>query len=71
MTLTISDLDHRDGDRQHQGAEGFADAVGDHLGMVDRGDHGTDQRDRAGGHQQRAPRHRQQGGQEAGGCRRK
>ena len=37
------DLDDRHGDREHEGAERLADAVGDHLGMVDGGQHGAGQ----------------------------
>ena len=34
-----ADLDDGDRDRQHQRAERLADAVRDHLGVVDGGDH--------------------------------
>jgi hypothetical protein len=33
------DLDHRHGDRENERAERLADAVGDDLGMMDRGEH--------------------------------
>ena len=36
-------LDHGDRERQHQRAEGFADPVGDHLGVVHGGEHADDQ----------------------------
>ena len=35
----------RDADREHQRAEGFADAVRDDLGIVNRREHATDQDD--------------------------
>ena len=36
-------LDHGDRERQHQRAEGFADPVGDHLGVVHGREHAGDQ----------------------------
>jgi hypothetical protein len=36
-------LDHSDRECQHQGAEGFADSMGDHLGVVHGREHAGDQ----------------------------
>ena len=44
-------LDHSDGEGEHECAERLANPVGDHLGMVHRGEHGRNER-RTAAHEQ-------------------
>ena len=50
------DLDHRDGQRQDQGAEGLTQALSDQFGVVHRADHRRHQRCGASRHQDPAQR---------------
>src|SRR3546814_16362249 len=59
-TTLFRSLDHRHREREDQGAERFADAVRDHLGMMDRRDDGAreDEGDDPGVERHRKARHR-------------
>ena len=50
------DLDHGDGNREHQRAERLAGAVSDDLGVMHRGEDRADQRDRASKREHRSHR---------------
>jgi ribonuclease E len=54
-------LDHRHGDREDEGAERLADAVGDHLGVVHRRENGADERRHGEGDEGHADRQHERG----------